>query len=269
MNPGPGDYRGRSLLAVFAHPDDESLACGGLLARCVRGGATVSLVCATRGGRGRVDSTPEEREQLRQVRTQELLEATQVLGVAEVRFLEYHDGFLPWAETARLEADIAGAVRRLRPDVVLTFGEDGLYWHPDHVAIHERTTAALAAVGDPAPALYYVTIPRGMMRQIADWYEERSGNASSSTLDQLFGVCNVDAFGVLADPPTLIVDVSEFAATKLAALLCHRSQPVHRAFSMMSDGDAVRFLSTEHFHRAAINRGAEAFIEDLAVRTAD
>jgi N-acetyl-1-D-myo-inositol-2-amino-2-deoxy-alpha-D-glucopyranoside deacetylase len=269
MGTGSGGCRGRSLLAVFAHPDDESLACGGLLARCAQGGAKVSLVCATRGGRGRVDSTPEEREQLRQVRTAELLEAARVLGIGDVLFLEYHDGFLPWAERAEIEADIAAIVRRLRPDVVITFGEDGLYWHPDHVAVHERTTAALAALDDPAPALYYVTMPRGLMRRVGEWYAERSGETSPDALTELLGVTHVDAFGILAEPPTLVVDVSTLAARKLEALKCHRSQRAHRAFALMSGQDAVRFLSVEHFHRAPIHPGAGGFIEELAARSAD
>jgi LmbE family N-acetylglucosaminyl deacetylase len=264
MDTEPGSCLGRSLLAIFAHPDDESLACGGLLARCARSGATVSLVCATRGERGQVDSTPEEREQLSRVRTGELIEAAGVLGIRKVVFLEYRDGFLPWAEPAKLEAEIAGVVRRLRPDVVVTFGEDGLYWHPDHIAIHERTTAALSQPGDTAPALFYVTMPRGMMHRIDDWYAERSGGTPSKTLTQMLGVTHVDAFGVLARPPTLVVDVSAFARTKLAALRCHQSQPACEALATMSDEDAGRLLSIEQFHRAAVNSGADAFIERFA-----
>ena len=261
---GPGACEGRSLLAVFAHPDDESLACGGLLAWCAHLGARVSLLCATRGGQGPVDSSDAYRQRLRELRTEELLAAARVLGVSDVVFLEYLDGLLPWADAKRLEADIGGAIRRFRPDVVVTFGEDGLYWHPDHIAIHERTTAAVSSLEDLAPALYYVTMPRGTIRRIVDWHVERSGAGARPT--QVFGVASIDAFGVGAEPPTLVVDVAAFAARKLAALRCHRTQLAEDVLSLMSDEDAVRLLATEHFHRAPIHSGADSFIEQLAVK---
>ena len=75
---------------------------------------------------------------------------------------------LPWLDAARLEADIEAAIRRRRPEAVITFDEDGLYGHPDHVAVHERTTAVVEALDDPAPALYYVTMPPGAMRAVVD-----------------------------------------------------------------------------------------------------
>src|SRR5262245_31736273 len=163
MSSSTGVLQGRSLLAVFAHPDDESLACGGLLAWCAELGARVSILCATRGEMGRGSSGD-----LPLVRTNELTAAARALGISDVVMLDYKDGMLPWAEPASLEADIRDATIRFRPDVVITFGEDGLYWHPDHIAIHERTTAALAALGDTAPALYYVTMASGRMRAVID-----------------------------------------------------------------------------------------------------
>ena len=163
MNSLTSVLHGRSLLGVFAHPDDESLACGGLLAWCAELGARVSILCATRGEMGRGSGSD-----LSLVRTNELAAAARALGVSDVLMLDYEDGMLPWAEPARLEADIRDATIRFRPDVVITFGEDGLYWHPDHIAIHERTTAAVAALGDTAPALYYVTMASGRMRAVID-----------------------------------------------------------------------------------------------------
>ena len=163
MNCSTGVLQGRSLLAVFAHPDDESLACGGLLAWCAELGARVSILCATRGEMGRGSGSD-----LSLVRTNELEAAARALGVSDVLVLDYEDGMLAWVEPAKLEADIRDATIRFRPDVVITFGHDGLYWHPDHIAIHERTTAAVAALGDTAPALYYVTMAPGRMRAVID-----------------------------------------------------------------------------------------------------
>src|SRR5688500_13846278 len=129
------DLRACSLLAVFAHPDDESLACGGLLAWCAHLGARVSVCCATAGELGQtagMGSSPEcGPADVRRARLQELRNAARILGVASLVFLDYEDGMLPWADPERLEADIRRTLARLRPDVVITFGEDGLYGHPD------------------------------------------------------------------------------------------------------------------------------------------
>lgn len=253
----PGDLSGRSLLAIFAHPDDESIACGGLLALCAEHGARVSLLCATHGeNHGGVRD-----EQWFEERARELEAAARILGIGEVVLLDYHDGFLPWADdlSDRIEAEI----RRIRPDVVVTFGKDGLYWHPDHIAICEATTAAVDSLGEAAPALYYVTMPPGQMRRIVDelWAEEeRAGRPSP-----LLGVANPDAFGIGAEPPTLVVDVSAFAGRKLAALRCHQSQIGDSALLRITPAGAARYLGIEHFHRPAGSRARSrnAFLEVL------
>ena len=255
----PGDLSGRSLLAVFAHPDDESLACGGLIAWCAQLGAQVSLICATRGeqgpGKGEESGAP-----LGDIRARELEEAARVLGIAEIVQLGYPDGMLPWVDAASLEADIREAIGRFRPEVVITFGEDGLYWHPDHIAVHQRTTAAVAALGDDAPALYYVTLPHGSMRAIVD----HAGLAASPLV---FGL-DADAFGAFAPPPTLVVDVGPFAIQKLAAIRCHRTQLAGEALALVEEGNAARFLGTEHFHRAEAGPHRVAFIERFTLQSA-
>ncbi len=129
-----------SLLAVFAHPDDESIACGGLLASCADAGVQVSVCCATGGELGSTAGMPASPvpgpADVRRARVEELRNATRILGVTTVVVLDYEDGMLPWIEAERLEADIRDTIVRLRPDVVVTFGDDGLYGHPDHIAIH-------------------------------------------------------------------------------------------------------------------------------------
>jgi N-acetyl-1-D-myo-inositol-2-amino-2-deoxy-alpha-D-glucopyranoside deacetylase len=257
MNSSTGLLRGQSLLAVFAHPDDESLACGGLLAWCAELGARVSIVCATRGERGRGCDGD-----LSRVRTTELEAAARVLGVSDVLVLDYEDGMLPWTEPARLEADIRDAAVRFRPDVVITFGEDGLYWHPDHIAIHERTTAAVAALGDTAPALYYVTMAPGGMRAVIDTVAARI--PARGKRYSILGVSDADAFGAAVAPPTLRIDVRAYAARKLAAIRCHRTQLAGDALDLLSDEEARRLLGVEHFRRADQGSRADAFIERLA-----
>jgi N-acetyl-1-D-myo-inositol-2-amino-2-deoxy-alpha-D-glucopyranoside deacetylase len=244
---------GHSLLAVFAHPDDESIACGGLLTRCAERGARVSLICATHG-----EYAADVRdENLYTRRAQELDEAAAVLGLAEVVLFDYGDGFLPWVDPIEFDARLISEIRRLQPDVVVTFGEDGLYWHPDHCTICRRTTAAVAALGADAPALYYVTMPPGMMRRLIDEFPPRAGDGG------LLGVIDADAFGVEAAAPTLVVDVADWAVRKLTALKCHRSQIGTGVLGRIRDGDAPRLLGVEHFHRAPVASTADAFIERL------
>jgi LmbE family N-acetylglucosaminyl deacetylase len=253
------DLAGRTLLAIFAHPDDESLACGGLLACCAERGARVVVICATHGenNAGRRDLALYEQ------RAQELRDASTALGVKEVVLLEYADGFLPWVDRAEFEGLIAAEIRRVSADVVVTFGDDGLYWHPDHIAVHERTTAAVESLGTEAPALYYVTMPKGQMRRIVDeWLADATRPESGLPL---FGMADPDAFGVEANPPTLVIDVSACAARKLAALKCHHSQVAHGAFSRVRAEQAARLLGVEHFHRAAIPSSRDAFIERLGI----
>ena len=131
----PADLRGRSLLAVFAHPDDESITCGGLLAWCAHLGADVALLCLTRGEHGQDGRERGNRRaprgqdvsrhetgagDLARIRSRELECAARALGVKKVTLLEHADGMLPWVDAARLEADIEAAIRRQRPDAVIT-----------------------------------------------------------------------------------------------------------------------------------------------------
>ena len=270
MKAEPDDLRARSLLAVFAHPDDESLACGGLLTWCAHLGARVSVCCATGGELGATagmdSSSPREPLDVRRVRLQELRNAARVLGVTNLVLLDYEDGMLPWTEAERLEADIRGAIVRLRPDVVITFGEDGLYGHPDHIAIHERTTAAVAALGEDGPALYYVTMPGGCMRAVVQHVAATLAEQGirGEPPRRILGIADADAFGALAAPPTLVVEVGPFAARKLAAIHCHRTQLEDDALALVAANDAARLLGTEQFHRAGVGSRGDAFIEQFA-----
>ncbi len=267
MDAPAGILTGRSLLAIFAHPDDESLACGGLLARCAALGARVSLICVTRGEWGpsaglRLRAGPSYGDGLGETRARELEAAARILGVTDVVMLDNEDGMLPWVDAERLEADIREAILERRPDVVVTFGDDGLYWHPDHVAVHERTTAAVAALDGDAPALYYVTMPPGQMRAVVESVAARSPSQSPRPV---LGITDADAFGASAAAPTLVIEAGEFAIRKLAAIKCHRSQVDGDALDMLSESDAVRLLGTEHFRRADVGSQGDAFIEHFSL----
>jgi LmbE family N-acetylglucosaminyl deacetylase len=140
------------LMAVFAHPDDESLGCGGALAHYAAQGVETALVCATRGERG-WGGPPQDfpgLEALGRLREAELRAAAGVLGLGSVEFLDYLDGELDQADPGEAIARITARLRRFRPQVVITFGPEGAYGHPDHIAISQLTTAAVVCAADPA-----------------------------------------------------------------------------------------------------------------------
>ncbi|GAC1651347.1 MAG: hypothetical protein NVS4B9_41940 [Ktedonobacteraceae bacterium] len=144
------------LMAILAHPDDESLGNGGILAKYAAEGIETHLVTATRGERGWFGDELEYPglEALGQIREAELHAAAEVLGVRSVDFLGYLDGELDQAHPAEVVAKIVGYLRRVKPNVVVTFGPDGSYGHPDHIAISQFTAAAIVEAAS-LDSLYY------------------------------------------------------------------------------------------------------------------
>lgn len=131
------------ILGVFAHPDDETFCAGGTFAKYSASGAEVMVVSATRGGAGQI-RTPEvaTRYTLESVREQELHQACKRLGVQQSLCLKYRDGTLKDVKQEELITQILKIFYQFRPDIVITFGPDGGYGHPDHIAISAATTAA-------------------------------------------------------------------------------------------------------------------------------
>jgi LmbE family N-acetylglucosaminyl deacetylase len=138
------------LLAVLAHPDDESLGFGGTLARYAHEGVETYLVTATRGEAGRFGSLGKSGDpvEVGRVREAELHAAAAVLGIREVSILGYPDGAVDRVAPAIAISAIASHIRRIRPHVIVTFGPDGAYGHPDHIAISQFTTAAALCAAD-------------------------------------------------------------------------------------------------------------------------
>jgi LmbE family N-acetylglucosaminyl deacetylase len=189
----------RKLMAVLAHPDDESLGFGGTLAKYAAEGVEVSVVTATRGDAGRFRGHPRGDAAhpgpvaLGQIREAELRAAASALGVHEVSVLGYPDQHLDRADPREAAGRIAARIRRFRPDVVLTFGPDGAYGHPDHIAISQFATAAVVAAADAAfvvegadaaapphavSKLYYIAWPASTWRAY-----ETAVRTLSSTVD--------------------------------------------------------------------------------------
>lgn len=244
-----------TLLGIFAHPDDESLACGGLFARCAALGVRVVVVSLTRGEAGPTAADgPDAATRLGEVRTAEFQAAAGVLGASDAVVHDHADGMLAWIEPAVLDADLQALLAAWHPQVVVTFDADGLYWHPDHIAVHERTTAAVAALGAAAPALYYVSMPRGQMRAVSV--------RASRGAPVVPGLDDPDVFGADAPAPTLAVDAGPLAVRKLAAILCHASQFSASAFAALGADDAA-LIAIEHYRRAAVGAVGATFIDRL------
>jgi len=144
------DRRPLRPLGVYAHPDDETFCAGGTLAKYVAAGAAVMVVSMTQGEAGQIrDTHAATRRTLGQARAEELRRACQELGVQYVHGLNYGDGKLQELDQHCLTGKVTELLRSFRPDVVLTFGDDGMYGHPDHIAVGAATDAAFQLAGSP------------------------------------------------------------------------------------------------------------------------
>ena len=255
----------RTLLAVFAHPDDETFGPGGTLAKYAAEGVAVHLICATRGEVGESDLDDlGDCEDLACRREQELRCAADVLGLTEIHFLGYQDSgmagspanqhprALVQADPNALAEQVADLMRRLRPQVALTFDPYGGYGHPDHIAMHHATVAAFERLperGRPQK-LYFTVFPRTTLR----W---------TVRLMPLFGV-DPEAVGKNRDinlravlehelPITTKIDTGPYYEVKEQAAACHKSQLSGPGsfWGRLPRWLVRRWRSTETFHRAA------------------
>lgn len=222
---------GCDVLAVFAHPDDESLLAGGILAACVAAGLRVGIASLTRGELGPIAVADVARSELGSVRERELQAAARELGVDWARCLDFPDGDLRAVGAGVARDALAGLLEPDPPRAVLTFASEGLYWHPDHIATHGVVHAAF----DGISAVYEVTWPQGLVEEAVAWLAE------SGVAVDLWGI-DPRAFGT---PPERIVaelDVSRFAEAKLAALRCHRTQLTAEHLLASLDDEMARAL---------------------------
>ncbi len=238
------------LMAVLAHPDDESLGCGGTLARYANEGVETFLVTATRGENGRLGaSRSSSPEQLGKIREAELLAAAGALGISEVEFLDYTDGALDRVDPTEAIEKIAAHIRRVRPQVVLTFGPEGAYGHPDHIAISQLTAGAVVQAAYPKGAdphrvakLYYIGWTAGK------W------DAYQTALKKL--VSKVDGRERQATPwpdwaVTTAIDTGKYWPAVWRAVSCHKSQmSIYRNLESLSPERHRAIWGTQEFYRA-------------------
>lgn len=219
-----------SLLAVFAHPDDESFGTGGVLAKCAAEGAEVPLVCATRGEAGEVaDPSLVQGQPLSSVREAELRCACQILGIRDLRFLDYVDGQLARVDPHEAVGKLVRIIRELRPQVMLTFGPDGIYGHPDHIAVSSWATAAFASAADPSR--YPEHLAEGLKpHAVSKLYYTVLTRNRVALMEREFGPMEIELNGKKLsffgwdDDQVTCMDVSAYLETKMRAVQCHRTQ---------------------------------------------
>jgi LmbE family N-acetylglucosaminyl deacetylase len=249
-------------MAVLAHPDDESLGCGGTLAKYAAEGVETFLVTATRGEAGRFRGIPPGdghpgAAELGRIREAELRAAAARLGLREVALLDYRDQELDRAEPRQAVSRIVRHLRRVRPQVVLTFAPDGGYGHPDHVAICQFATAATVAAADPGYALegdepwpaphavsklYYLAWPA----KVQAAYE----SAFRKLVSKVDGV-EREATAWPDWSITVVIDTHAHWETVWSAVSCHQSQiTAYERLQQLSPENHEALWGWQSFYRA-------------------
>ena len=272
----------KRLMAIFAHPDDETFSIGGTLAQIAAEQVDITLVVATRGEEGEIASTVNaDRGTLGVVREAELNCAAQALGVDKLYLLGYRDSGMDGssanehpqafinAPPEQVIQQLVELMRAHRPDVVITFEPNGGYGHPDHIAIHRYASEAFSAAADPtaypqagatweAARLYYTAIPRSFFDEMRRKMVEQG--IDTSELDWL----DSDQNHWTEADIDLIVDVSDALEEKWAALECHRTQfgPDH-LFRKLPAEVSKALMAREYFALAWPEDDSAAGIESL------
>ena len=218
----------RCILAVFAHPDDETSTAAGTFTKYAREGVDIHVVTATRGELGELgtDDLTIERHDLPAIREAELRAVLALYGANRPILLDYRDQELITADFETLTQDVLRAMASVQPDVVITFGPSGISNHDDHKTIHRAATEAfhryrhMAAV---APRLYYVAIPQEVATQFAF-----HPHPSEMTLS----VC---------------IDIADVKPIKLQGLRTYRSQTDAQELAVLFESNQ---FSHEWFYQA-------------------
>jgi LmbE family N-acetylglucosaminyl deacetylase len=268
----------RTLLVVHAHPDDEVFSTGGLLAKHAAAGDRTVVVYCTNGEAGEIldeSLDPEEaRPRLGEIRRQEVAEAVRLLGVSDVRFLGYRDSGMKDTEDnnhpdAFMNVPVDAAAERLlaiiretRPQVVVTYDEEGGYGHPDHIMANRITVHAFRRAreeGLPVQRLFYPARSREDFRR---WVEGLRDLGLE--IPWVRGDFNFDEYGVPEAELSAIVDISEFAPLKKQALAVHRTQIKPDFFYLSIPDELMRqFQGREFFQQIEPPRPPGSPSDDL------
>jgi LmbE family N-acetylglucosaminyl deacetylase len=260
-----------TLMAVHAHPDDEVTSTGGALARYAAEGLTTVVVTCTDGrcgdGPGGVKPGEPGHDPAAVVATRrrELEASCAILGVTRLETLGYHDsGMMGWptndapgsfwtTPVPEAAERLAALIRRHRPDVIVTYDENGGYGHPDHIQTHRVTMAAVALAGGTAK-VYWSAVPASWVRDFGDrmrelgidWEEPESAPA-----------------GVPDDQITTWLDINAFTDQQYDALAQHASQGDSAFFLGLGKEGFAKLMGTETYIRVADSTGAPTPEDDL------
>jgi LmbE family N-acetylglucosaminyl deacetylase len=258
------------LLAVLAHPDDESLGFGGTLARYAAEGVEVYLVTATRGESGRFGALGKGGDPVEVGRTREteLRAAAAVLGVREVSVLSYPDGAVDKVEAGIAVRAIVSHIRRIQPQVIVTFGPDGAYGHPDHIAVSQFTTAAAVCAADAGYGIEdrsQMEPPRphrvAKLHYLA--WRNNKWEAYQSAFRKLTSM--VDGVERQATPwpdwaVTTEIDTRAFWPVVWKAVCCHQTQmSIYERLEDLSQEQQIALWGSQEFYRlySSVNGGRQ------------
>lgn len=247
--------KNKRLMCIFAHPDDESLGVGGILAKYAATSIETSLVTATRGQRGWTGPDDEYPgpDVLGEIRTAELEAAAAVLQLGELSVMGYMDGELDQVDPAEIIARLVGHLRRFRPQVVVTFDPHGSYGHPDHIAISQFATAAIVAAADAG------YLPQaGHPHRVSKFYYMASTRAGMLAYQAAFGDLVMKIDGVERRDVswedwaiTTKIDTRAYWRQVWQAVSCHHSQlPAYAALGQLPDESQAKLWGTQYFYRA-------------------
>ena len=255
-----------TLLIVHAHPDDESISTGGILAKYSADGVRTVLTYCTRGEAGDILNPdfvpPQPGMSITDIRAKELEKALNVLDVKSAKFLGYRDSGMAGtpennhphafarADKQEATARLVEIIRRFRPQVIVTYNEKGTYLHPDHIMANRVTRLAFEASGDQdyhangglepwqPTRLYYTAIPLDRIRRLHKLIAEQGEDPGFDP----------EVLGTAEEKISAVIDVRKFLTRKLDALNCHQSQMnPNGIFRRMPAKMKEEALGYEHF----------------------
>jgi len=233
-----------SLLAIFAHPDDESFRAGGTLAILAEKGVRVNILTMTRGQAGSCGNPPVcSQEDLPMVREVELNCACKALDIQPPVIWDYEDGKLSQANENIMRQRIIDLIKKLQPEILLTWPPDGLSGHPDHIAVSRWATKAFEKISQKSTngphSLYYMAMPTSIAKNF------KKMNLRSIPDDEI----------------SIVIDIIPVWEKKMKAIRCHQTQVSESPILDQSDEIQRQFLGTEYFVNSRNSDGKDFLSE--------
>ncbi|MBI2514853.1 PIG-L family deacetylase [Candidatus Wolfebacteria bacterium] len=241
----------KSLLAIFAHPDDETFGAGGLLAHINRAGGRTAVISATRGEKGKLHlDIPMAPEELAKLREEELMAAAKILGVSRVHALTYPDGGLDEQSENEVVKKLLEIIKEFSPYAILTFGPDGGTGHRDHIAIHKFACRAFQEAqqfGEPPRELYFRATPKAVRElrreaAVVSGRKKTAGHYEESKIPLPY-----------SEEDFIAIDVLPVVHLKNQAAQMHKSQNP-KWFLEMPEELKKAFWEKEYYYLAAITK---------------